>query len=224
MHRLILLACLVVCTGVFMTGCLPSTTVTSSQTIIGVRENTSPSVSPVPAGYRGELVEPPIQLQDFTLPASTGQSLSLSDLDGQWRVIFFGYLHCPDFCPLTLAEYRQVKQLLAEEAAQVDFIYISVDGVRDTPEALRVYLANFDPDFIGLSGDDVTLARIQPDYGFYYQRRLDSGSQAVYVIDHSTRSYLVNPSGQLVATFTYDISPAAIASAIREHMHTAREN
>ena len=146
--------------------------------------------------YIGEVVQPPIQLQDFTLPASTGESMHLSDLNGSWRVMFFGYLHCPDFCPLTLTEYRRVKALLGEIGEQVKFLYVSVDGVRDTPEALRRYLANFDPAFIGFSGDDETLAQIQPDYDFYYRRRLPEGSQAVYVIDHSTRSYLIDPQGR----------------------------
>lgn len=168
--------------------------------------------------YIGDLVEPPVLLQDFTLPSHTGKSMSLIDLNGKWRVMFFGYLHCPDFCPLTLAEYRRIKTLLGEDADNVEFVYISVDGARDTPQALRDYLDNFDAEFIGFSGDDETLARIQPDYGFYYQRRLDTGSQAVYIIDHSTRSYLVDPSGHLVATFTYDATPTAVAEAIRWHM------
>jgi protein SCO1/2 len=177
-----------------------------------------PAASATPDRYVGDLVAPPVQLQDFTMPASTGNTLRLSDLNGRWRLMFFGYLHCPDFCPLTLTEYRQVKQLLGADATQVAFVYISVDGVRDTPQALRDYLDNFDAEFIGFSGDDETLARIQPDYGFYYRRQLNTGSQAAYIIDHSTRSYLVDPEGYLRATFTYDIAPSAIAAAIQWHM------
>jgi protein SCO1/2 len=130
-------------------------------------------------------------------------------------MIFFGYLHCPDFCPLTMAEFKRVKQLLGELADQVQFIYISVDGARDTPELIASYLDNFDPSFIGFSGDDVTLAGIQPDYGFYYQRKLDTGSQAEYIVDHSTRSYLLDRDGRLRSSFTYDTEPEAIANALR---------
>jgi len=82
--------------------------------------------------YVGEVVQPPILLQDFTMPASTGESMHLSDLNGSWRVMFFGYLHCPDFCPMTLTEYKRVKGLLGETGEQVKFLYVSVDGVRDT--------------------------------------------------------------------------------------------
>jgi protein SCO1/2 len=206
-----------------VSACAPARTSISTISTSVTEQITAPPTAQTSAAsaadlYIGDLVQPPVQLRDFTLPSHTGDLMSLSDLDGQWRVIFFGYLHCPDFCPLTLAEYRRVKMLLGDDAERVEFVYISVDGARDTPQALREYLDNFDPEFIGLSGDDETLARIQPDYGFYYQRRLDSGSQAVYIIDHSTRSYLVDPSGQLRATFTYDVNPDAIAEAIRWHM------
>lgn len=163
----------------------------------------------------GTVINPPLMVRNFTLPASTGQDLSMYDLNGKYRMIFFGYLHCPDFCPLTMAEFKRVKQLLGEYADQVDFIYVSVDGARDTPELIASWLSNFDSTFIGFSGDDVTLADIQPDYGFYYQRRLDTGSQAEYVIDHSTRSYLLDREGRLRSSFTYDTTPEVIANALR---------
>lgn len=163
----------------------------------------------------GTVIRPPLMVRDFTLPASTGGPLSLSDLNGRYRMIFYGYLHCPDFCPLTMAEFKRVKAMLGDLASEVTFIYISVDGARDTPQLIANYLDNFDPDFIGFSGDDATLAEIQPDYGFYYQRRLDTGSQAEYIIDHSTRSYLLDRTGRLRSSFTYDTEPEVIAAALR---------
>ena len=163
----------------------------------------------------GTVIKPALMLRDFTLPSSLGEPMSLSDFNGKYRMMFFGYLHCPDFCPLTMAEFKRVKQLLGELASEVDFIYVSVDGARDTPELLASWLDNFDSEFIGFQGDDVTLADIQPDYGFYYQRRLDTGSQAEYVVDHSTRSYLIDREGRLRSSFTYDTEPEAIAAALR---------
>ena len=163
----------------------------------------------------GTVINPPLLVRNFTLPASTGSDLSLHDLNGKFRMIFFGYLHCPDFCPLTMAEFKRVKQLLGDDAGEVEFIYISVDGARDTPQIIANYLDNFDPTFIGFQGNDATLAQIQPDYGFYYQRRLGTGSQAEYVVDHSTRSYLLDREGRLRSSFTYDTSPDLIANALR---------
>lgn len=168
--------------------------------------------------YVGQIQEPPLQVQDFVLPGSHEDIQRLSDLNGTWRVIFFGYMHCPDFCPLTLVEYKRVKELLAEVAQDVTFVFISVDPIRDSVDALREYLARFDPAFIGFSGDDATLTRIQPDYGFYYARRMGSGTQSVYTIDHSTRSYLLDRDGVLRASFAYDTHPDLIASALRWYM------
>ncbi|NJL56929.1 copper chaperone PCu(A)C, partial [bacterium] len=59
--------------------------------------------------YVGQIVNPPVQVQDFAAPASDPDLTQLSDTNGIWRVIFFGYMHCPDFCPLTLVDYRQTK-------------------------------------------------------------------------------------------------------------------
>jgi len=144
--------------------------------------------------------------------------MSLSDTNGKWRVVFFGYLHCPDFCPLTLSDYRKVKRFLGEDAAQVVFLYVSVDGDRDTPAVMADFLDNYDPEFIGLQGNDADLLAIQPDYGFYYRRNMSSGTSANYTIDHSTRSYLIDPQGNLVASFLYSTAPAIIAQAIQAHM------
>ncbi len=164
--------------------------------------------------YVGQVAAISIQTQDFVAPSSDAALTRLSDTAGKWRVIFFGYMHCPDFCPLTLVEYRKTKVLLGTAAQDVQFMFISVDAVRDTPAALRRYLDNFDVDFVGFSPDDTTLSRIQPDYGFYYQRRLESDGLAVYSIDHSTRSYLLDRDGVLRASFAYGTSPQMIADAL----------
>jgi len=167
--------------------------------------------------YHGDPVEPPLRVQDFTLPSSFGWDLSFSALKGSWRVIFFGYLHCPDFCPLTLADFKQVKEALGEDGYGVRFVYVSIDSARDDSRALRDYLDNFDPEFIGFSGDDETLNRIQPDYGFYYKRSLKDEPGALLEVEHSARSYLVDPLGYLRASFPYHLDPKAMADAIRWH-------
>lgn len=130
-------------------------------------------------------------------------------------------MHCPDFCPLTLVDYTQAKEALGSTADQVTFIFISVDAARDTPEQLQTYLAHFDSNFVGFAADDATLARIQPDYGFYYERRLESESEAIYTIDHSTRSYLLDRDGVLRTSFAYDTDPEVMAAAL--HWYLAHE-
>lgn len=164
--------------------------------------------------YVGQVVNPPIQVHNFSAPSSDEAVTQFSDLDGKWRMVFFGYIRCPDFCPMTLISHRRAKELLGDLAEAVTFVLVSVDADRDTPEALARYLLNFDPEFVAFSADDETLRRIQPDYGFYYERRMNANSLAVYTIDHSTRSYLIDPDGVLRASFAYDTSPNALAGAL----------
>ncbi|MCZ7666829.1 MAG: SCO family protein [Chloroflexi bacterium] len=182
---------------------------------VAVDDLTLASLTAVSEGrFVGDVVNPPVAVRDFTAPSTRQDVSQLSDLNGRWRLIFFGYMHCPDFCPMTLVDYKNAKKALGEAAADVDFVFISVDAARDSVDKMQPYLANFDSDFVGFAADDETLAHIQPDYGFYYQRRLESGSQSVYTIDHSTRSYLLDREGVLRATFAYKTTPNSIAEAL----------
>lgn len=197
--------------------------------VIGTAALVTASRQPAPAVeapaadtvYTGTLVEPPVVLQDFTLPASTGGMVSLRDLHGRWTLLFFGYTHCPDFCPTTLVDFRQIKRALGEDAAEVAFVFVSVDAERDTPEVLARYLAPFDPDFIGLSADEATLQRIQPDFGMYYAIRRDTAPANrpdLYLVDHSTRTYLIDPQGRLRMTFAYNTGVSIITERIRAYL------
>ncbi|PJF24966.1 MAG: SCO family protein, partial [Phototrophicales bacterium] len=167
-------------------------------------------------------IEPPRTVADFTMPAALpgGEigELSLSDLEGKHTLVFFGYTRCPDFCPITLAEFIQIKRALGERADQVQFLFISVDGERDTPAAIRAYLDGFDPTFIGMSGVRETLEPIRPDYGLYYELRTNEGRGDNYLVDHSTPSYLIDPQRRLAAIYSYDASAAIIAADIAERL------
>ncbi len=186
---------------------------TSSAPTIAVTPGAS--LDQIDGVFVGDYLPRPIALQDFTLPGNRGDAMRLSDSNGKWRLLFFGYTHCPDFCPITLAEFTQIKEMLGEQADHIEFVFVSVDGVRDTPELLTGYIERFDPAFIAFSGDDATLAQIQQDYGLFYQRAENASSPENYLIDHSTRSYLIDPEGNLISTFTYDSTPTQITGAIQ---------
>ena len=161
------------------------------------------------------MLDAPKPLTNFTLPSTTGSDLRLSDLQGQYAVLFFGYTHCPDFCPTTLGEYKQVKQQLDDAVDDVQFIFISVDGERDTPEVLAKYVSIFDPAFVGLSGTDATLQPIAKEYGLYYKLRKDEAVDGNYFVDHTTLSYLVDRQGRLVAMYPYGLEPKIIADDLK---------
>ncbi|HEX3052462.1 MAG TPA: SCO family protein [Aggregatilineaceae bacterium] len=161
----------------------------------------------------GTVLDPPREVGDFTLTSQTGDPLHLSDLQGKVVLLFFGYTHCPDVCPITLSDFKRVKANLGETAAQVAFVFVSVDGERDTPERLAEYIGAFDPDFIGLTGDDTTIKSITQDYGVFYQR--ESYDDPNYLVTHTASTFVLDAQGRLHTVFPYATDPVLIADGVR---------
>ena len=166
-------------------------------------------------------VDPPKTLQDFTLTNQEGEPFSLSDMKGDMVLMLFGFTHCADVCPLTMLNYKKIKETLGDQADQVTFVFISVDGERDTPAVMKAYLERFDPAFIGLTGDEETLLRIGGDYDLYVAKspRTD-GSTENYLVEHNSGTYLVNKEGLLVALYVYGTKADVIAADIRERLQS----
>ena len=170
-----------------------------------------PTSTPLP----GTVFDPPREVGDFTLTSHTGDTVSLSDWRGKAVMIFFGFTNCPDICPTTLAEFKRVKRELGDDAAQVEFVFISVDGERDTPERLAAYVGAFDPAFIGLTGDEAYLRTIGRDYGLFFQKVYLDNTQDEYLVDHTASSFVVGPEGRLRITYPYGTEPEIIAQGVR---------
>jgi protein SCO1/2 len=160
-------------------------------------------------------VEPPRVLQDFTLTNQDNQPTSLRSLRGQYTLLLFGYTHCPDVCPLTLLKYKRVKEGLGDLGGQVNFVFISVDGERDTPERLKPYLRNFDEAFIGLTGDEATLRRLGPDYNLFFEMRPGTTPEN-YLVDHTASTFLIDPDGNLVAIYPYDVEATGVDTVVAD--------
>ncbi|MBZ0293855.1 MAG: SCO family protein [Anaerolineae bacterium] len=158
------------------------------------------------------VIDPPRPLTDFTLTADSGEPMSLSDLRGKVVLLYFGYTNCPDICPITLGDYKQVKADLGDLADDVAFLMISVDGTRDTPDRMASYLENFDPEFIGMTGEDQVLTKIGADYGLYYE--VQQGEN--YTVDHTASIFMINPDMELTTVFTYGTEPEVITEDIRD--------
>jgi protein SCO1/2 len=166
-----------------------------------------------------EPVDPPRQLQDFTLTDQNNQPLSLSSLRGKMALMLFGYTNCPDVCPSTLLEYKKIKRALGENADQVTFVFISVDGERDTPERVKAYVEGFDASFVGLTGDEATLKRLGGDYNLFFEKTPNSdGSADNYLVTHNSNTYLVDKEGRLVALYVYGTDADMIAGDIQSRL------
>ena len=101
---------------------------------------------------------------DFRLLDHTGKPRTLADFRGKAVVMFFGFTHCPDVCPTTLSDMRQVMQKLGPDAARLQVLFVTVDPMRDTPELLAKYVPTFHPDFLGLYGDAAAIAKVTKDF------------------------------------------------------------
>jgi protein SCO1/2 len=167
-----------------------------------------------PYVYRGTLYDPPAPVKDFTLPDQAGQPFHLGEQKGNVVLIFFGYTNCPDVCPVTLSDFRKVKEELGNEADRVRFVFVSVDPERDTPERVGRYLASFDASITGLTAPRSQLEPVWKSFGVY-QAKVESGSASGYLVDHTALVYVIDPEGDLRLTFPFGMQSQEMAADVR---------
>lgn len=151
---------------------------------------------------------------DFTLTDEAGQSFTLSDLRGRWVLLAYGYTTCPDVCPATLNNLRQVKAALGEQAPQVQVVFVSVDPERDSVAVLAQYVQRFGADFKGLTGSPAEVALAAQAYDVKYKKQ-DIQTAVGYLVSHSAFVYLIDPDFQLRLTFPFGVKPAEIAADLQ---------
>jgi protein SCO1/2 len=151
---------------------------------------------------------------DFTLTASTGERLSLSDLRGKVLLIYFGYTFCPDSCPTTMAELKKVPEALGDRANEAQVLMISIDPERDTPEVLRDYLAHFHPSFIGLTGTPEETQAVAALFDVYVNKHEGTAATG-YLVDHTASVLAIDKGGALRLLYPYDTPGEDIASDVR---------
>ena len=132
----------------------------------------------------------------FALTDHNGKPRTLADFSGKAVVVFFGYTRCPDVCPTTMVEMKDVLRKLGSEAAKVQVLFVTLDPERDTQQVLAQYVPAFDPRFLGLYGDSAATAKTAKDFKVFYEKRPGS-SPGSYTIDHTAASYVFDPKGRL---------------------------
>ena len=153
---------------------------------------------------------------DFTLSAISGP-VALSDFKGKAVLVFFGYTHCPDVCPTDLARIGQVLNALTPaESTRVRGLFISIDPERDTPQRIADYARFFHPSIIGLTGTPDDLHRVAKQYLVLYQKAEIGESQAGYLMDHSTKTYLVGRDGYLAKVLGHELEASQVLAAVRD--------
>lgn len=153
--------------------------------------------------------------KDFQLKDHHGQNRSLSDFKGMAVVMFFGYTNCPDVCPTTMSDLSQALELMGkEQAKRVKVLFVTVDPERDTQELLSKYVPAFNPDFLGMYGDETTTVKVAKEFRIFYQKNKKNNS-GNYTVDHSAGTYVFDPAGQLRLFMKYGEGAESIAHDLR---------
>jgi protein SCO1 len=156
-----------------------------------------------PPSFRGTLYSEPFPpATEIELQKSNGEVFRLSDSKGKVTLLFFGYTSCPDFCPTTLAEMKQILDDLGDDAKNVQVVFVTVDPENDTPEKMEEYTNRFHSAIIGLSGTQEQLQTVWTGYGIF-RAETDAETALGKVIDHTVRLYLIDLDGNLRLSYAY---------------------
>jgi protein SCO1/2 len=156
--------------------------------------------------FRGAVIKPPWPAPEINLADQNRQPFTLSSQRGKIVLLYFGYVNCPDECPLTMAHVKLARESLGSRAKDVQVVMVSTDPVRDTPQALGDFMDHFDSSFLGLTGTVPELQKVWQDYGV----TVEEGGET-----HSTFLYVVDPAGDVRETFLPDTEPTDIAADLK---------
>lgn len=164
--------------------------------------------------FEGVAIDPPRTMPAFEFVRADSTVFRTAPEPGRPLVLFFGYTHCPDVCPTTMADWKRVQADLGASASQVRFVFVSVDPERDTPTIAERYARQFDAAFVGLSGDAPTTSGIMEAFGVAAAR--DTGTSAAgYLVSHSSQAFLLNDAGALVAIYPFGTRWEALSADLK---------
>lgn len=156
--------------------------------------------APLPALERVYVIPVPQPIGDFTLADQDGRPRAFSSLRGAPVLVFFGFTHCPNVCPTTLARLKSLHAARGGALKGARIVLVSVDGERDTPARLRSYLAPVSADFIGLTGDPKVTAEIAARFAAVFFKE-PAAKDGGYNVMHTTQVFAVDKAGRLRASF-----------------------
>ena len=135
---------------------------------------------------------------DFTMVDHNGATVTQDSWPGKYKLLFFGFSHCPDICVGAVVKISDVlEKLPAEKAAKIAPLFVTADPGRDTPEVMKAFLADFDSTIIGLTGTAEQAEHIIKLFRVYAKKSDNPEAEGGYVIDHSSYFYLMSPDGKL---------------------------
>jgi protein SCO1/2 len=157
----------------------------------------------------------------FSLLDQTGKTVTAESLKGKYSLVYFGFTHCPDICPLSLSVITQALDIAGPLAEDVTPVFITVDAERDTVTAMADYIANFHPRFLGLTGTPEQTKTAADAYRVYFKKANEEAGGG-YMMDHSGFVYLMNREGVYVTHFKPDVTPEQMAARLRQEFSPTR--
>ncbi len=152
--------------------------------------------------------------KQLALTGHDGKPRTLAEFRGKAVVLTFGFTHCPDICPTTLADMAAVLKKLGPDAARVQVLFVTVDPERDTAEVLAKYVPAFDSGFLGLTGDAAATQRAAKEFKIFYEKR-PGGAPGAYTVDHSAQSYVLDAQGRVRLLVRHDRIAQDLADDLR---------
>jgi protein SCO1/2 len=167
----------------------------------------------------GTLVDPPQVAPALHLSFADGKEFDLAAQHLRLTFVYFGYTHCPDACPTTLADWARARALLGGSAAKVHLVFVSVDPARDTPEIARNYARQFDSSFVGLVATPAQVESIKSAWSFAVEHEEMPGMKmGDYGVTHPAGVYFIDGENRLRFVFAPGSKPAEIASDLKRLM------
>ncbi len=166
----------------------------------------------------GTLIPNPHPMQPFHLIDHNGKPFSNESIKGAWHLLSFGYTHCPDVCPTTLAMLARLADQLRKTSTRgaIKTAFVTIDPARDTQPVLAKYVPYFDSAFLGVTGEPQELDKLTRQLGVLYARVENEKSDMGYLMDHSTSIILTNPQGQFQALFSAPHDVVAMAQDLEK--------
>jgi protein SCO1 len=152
--------------------------------------------------------------KSFALTDHNGKARTLDDFKGKVVLISFGFTHCPDVCPATLANWMAVMQQLGDTAKDVQALFVTVDPERDTEALLKLYVPSFNPSFLGLRGTAEQTKAVAAEYKVVYQK-VAGASPTTYTVDHSASSYVHDRDGRVRLLVSHGTESTKLAADIK---------
>jgi Uncharacterized protein SCO1/SenC/PrrC, involved in biogenesis of respiratory and photosynthetic systems len=152
---------------------------------------------------------------EFSLDDDSGRAVTAANYRGDVVLLYFGYTHCGDVCPATMARLASALALLGPDAARVKVLFVTVDPARDTRTVLARYLGHFGPGFVGLRGDDARLLQLNKRYRVTYGRD-PADSHGNYEVSHSSAVFVFDARGKARLIAESPATPAEIAHDLKK--------